>query len=163
MSLEKIKIWAVTDGSKGMISQVIGLSNQISKNITEIKTDLIFPWNKIQPGFLPVHKWIFKNQFPKHNDPNLLISCGRQSVYFSLYCKKIFKNLINIHIQNPKISSKNFSYVISPNHDNLNGENVINSIGALHHINKNNENTNQNLVTCILIRFLKTFLQYKEK
>ena len=150
MNLEKIKIWAVTDGSKGMISQVIGLSNQFSRNITEIKTDLIFPWNKIQPGFLPVYKWIFKNKFPKDSEPNILISCGRKSVYFSLYCKKIFKNLINIHIQNPKISSKNFNFVISPNHDSLNGDNIINSIGALHHLNKNNESTDQNLVTCII-------------
>ncbi|MDB0003569.1 mitochondrial fission ELM1 family protein [Alphaproteobacteria bacterium] len=150
MSLEKIKIWAVTDGSKGMISQVMGLSNQISKNITEIKTDLIFPWNKIQPGFLPIYKWIFRNKFPKDNEPNIVISCGRKSVYFSLYCKKVFKNLINIHIQNPKISSKNFNFVISPNHDNINGSNIINSVGALHHINKNNKNTNQNLVTCII-------------
>ena len=150
MSLEKIKIWAVTDGSKGMISQVMGLSNQISKNITEITTDLIFPWNKIQPGFLPIYKWIFRNKFPLDNEPNIVISCGRKSVYFSLYCKKVFKNLINIHIQNPKISSKNFNFVISPNHDNINGSNIINSIGALHHINKNNKSTNQNLVTCII-------------
>ena len=96
MSLEKIKIWAVTDGSKGMISQVMGLSNQISKDIIEIKTDLIFPWNKIQPGFLPIYNWIFRNKFPKDNEPNIVISCGRKSVYFSLYCKKVFKNLINI-------------------------------------------------------------------
>ena len=150
MSLEKIKIWAVTDGSKGMISQVMGLSNQISKNITEIKTDLIFPWNKIQPGFLPIYKWIFRNKFPVNNEPNIVISCGRKSVYFSLYCKKVFKNLINIHIQNPKISSKNFNFVISPKHDNINGSNIINSVGALHHINKNNKITNQNLVTCII-------------
>ena len=150
MSLEKIKIWAVTDGSKGMISQVIGLSNQISKDITEIKTDLIFPWNKIQPGFLPIYKWIFRNKFPKNNQPDIVISCGRKSVYFSLYCKKAFKDLINIHIQNPKISSKNFNFVISPNHDNINGSNIINSVGALHHINKNNKSTNQNLVTCII-------------
>jgi mitochondrial fission protein ELM1 len=150
LSLEKIKIWAVTDGSKGMISQVMGLSNQISKNITEIKTDLIFPWNKIQPGFLPIYKWIFRNKFPKDKEPNIVISCGRKSVYFSLYCKKVFKNLINIHIQNPKISSKNFNFVISPNHDNINGSNIINSVGALHHINKNNKSTNQNLVTCII-------------
>jgi len=150
LNLEKIKIWAVTDGSKGMISQVLGLSNQISKNITEIKAELVFPWNKIQPGFLPVYKWIFKNKFPKDSEPNILISCGRKSVYFSLYCKKVFKNLINIHIQNPKISSKNFNFVISPNHDNLNGDNIINSIGALHHLNKNNESADQNLVTCII-------------
>ena len=150
MSLKKLNIWAVTDGSQGMVSQVIGLSNQISKNITEIKTDLIFPWNKIQPGFLPIYKWIFKNKFPKDNEPNIVISCGRKSVYFSLYCKKIFKNLINIHIQNPKISSKNFNFIIIPNHDNLNGDNVINSVGALHHLDKNNENANPNLVTCIV-------------
>ncbi|MDA9628892.1 mitochondrial fission ELM1 family protein [Pelagibacteraceae bacterium] len=150
MSLEKIKIWAVTDGSKGMISQVIGLSNQISKDITEIKTDLIFPWNKIQPGFLPIYKWIFRNKLPKDSEPNIVISCGRKSVYFSLYCKKVFKNIINIHIQNPKISSKNFNFVISPNHDNIFGGNIINSVGALHHINKNNKRANQNLVTCII-------------
>jgi len=150
LSLEKTKIWAVTDGSNGMISQVMGLSNQISNNIIEIKTELIFPWSKIQPGFLPIYKWIFKNKFPKDNEPNIVISCGRKSVYFSLYCKKIFKNLINIHIQNPKISSKNFDYVVSPNHDNVNGENIINSIGALHHLNKNNNSANQNLVTCIV-------------
>ena len=41
----------------------MGLSNQISNNITEIRTELIFPWNKIQPGFLPIYKWIFKNKF----------------------------------------------------------------------------------------------------
>ena len=82
MSLDKINIWAVTDGSKGMISQVIGLSNRISRNITEIKTDLIFPWNNIQPGFLPIYKWIFKNNFPKDNEPNIVISCeiGRAHV-----------------------------------------------------------------------------------
>ena len=91
MSLEKIKIWAVTDGSKGMISQVMGLSNQISKNITEIKTDLIFPWNKIQPGFLPIYKWIFRNKFPKDNEPNIVISCGRTVSYTHLTLPTILR------------------------------------------------------------------------
>ena len=150
MNLKKINIWAVTDGSQGMISQVMGLSEQISSNIAEIKTDLIFPWNKIQPGFFPIYKWIFKNKFPKDNEPDMVISCGRKSIYFSLYCKKKYKNLLNIHIQNPKISLKNFSYVIIPNHDNFSGSNVINSIGALHHLKKNEQKTNPKLVTCII-------------
>ena len=150
MNLEKIKIWAVTDGSQGMISQVMGLSKQISSNITEIKTDLIFPWNKIQPGLLPTYKWIFKNKFPINNEPDILISCGRKSVYFSLFCKKKYQKLINIHIQNPKISSKNFNYVISPNHDKLIGNNVLNSVGALHYLKKNDGISNPKLVTCII-------------
>ena len=149
MNLNKLKIWSATDGSQGMISQVNGLSRHISSNIIEIKTDVIFPWSKVQPGLLPTYNWIFKNNI-SNEQPDILISCGRKSVYFSIYCKKKFKNLINIHIQNPKISSRNFNYVISPNHDNFNGNNVINSVGALHQFNKTNIKSNPNLLTCIV-------------
>ena len=150
MNLNKLKIWSVTDGSQGMISQVMGLSKQISPNIREIKIDLIFPWNKLQPGFLPIYKWIFKNKIPHDEKPDILISCGRKSVYFSLYCKKKYNKLFNIHIQNPKISAKNFYYIVSPNHDNFFGSNVLNSVGALHHFKKVNKSTNSELLTCIV-------------
>ena len=149
MNLNKLKIWSVTDGSQGMISQVNGLSRHISSNIIEIKTDVIFPWSKLQPGLLPTYNWIFKNNI-SNKQPDILISCGRKSVYFSLYCKKKFKNLINIHIQNPKISSRSFNYVISPNHDNFYGNNVINSVGALHQFEKSNIAPKPNLLTCIV-------------
>ncbi len=150
MNFNKLKIWAVTDGSQGMISQVMGLSKQISEDVTEISTELIFPWSKIQPGFLPTFKWIFKNKFPSNENPNIIISCGRKSVYFSLYCKKKFKNIYNIHIQNPRISSQHFNYVVSPNHDKLHGKNILNSVGALHHLNKLNKSVDPKLLTCIV-------------
>lgn len=149
MNLHKFKIWSVTDGSQGMISQVNGLSKYISPNIKEIKTDVIFPWNKLQPGLLPIYNWIFKNEIFNYQ-PDIIISCGRKSVYFSLYLKRRFKKIINIHIQNPKIPSKNFNYVISPNHDNFYGRNVINSVGALHQFEKTNINSRPNLLTCII-------------
>jgi len=149
LNLNKLKIWSVTDGSQGMISQVNGLSRYISSNIVEIKTDVIFPWSKLQPGLLPTYNWIFKNNI-SNKQPDILISCGRKSVYFSLYCKKKFNNLINIHIQNPKISSRSFNYVISPNHDNFYGNNVINSVGALHQFEKSNIAPKPNLLTCIV-------------
>ena len=150
MNLNKLKIWSVTDGSQGMISQVNGLSKNISSNILEIKTDVIFPWSKLQPGLLPTYNWIFNNQMPSNYPPDLLISCGRKSVFFSLYCKKKIKELINIHIQNPKISSKNFNYVIVPNHDNFYGTNIINSVGALHQFERPNIKSNPNLLSCII-------------
>jgi hypothetical protein len=150
LNFNKLKIWAVTDGSQGMISQVMGLSKQISLNIREIRIDLIFPWNKLQPGFLPIYEWIFKNKIPRDEKPDILISCGRKSVYFSLYCKKKYYKLFNIHIQNPKISAKNFNYIVSPNHDNFFGSNVLNSFGALHHFRKVNKNINPELLTCIV-------------
>ena len=156
MNIDNPKIWSLTDGSQGMISQTKGLANELSVNIKEIKTEIIFPWNNLQPGILPIFGWIFKNNLPSNNVPDIVISCGRKSVYLSIYLKKIFSKVINIHIQNPKVSSKYFSYVIAPNHDNLKGRNIINSTGALHYFKLENhknslDNTNNaNLVSCII-------------
>ncbi len=133
MDFSNKNIWVVTDGSQGMISQVNGLAQRLSKRIFNIKIDLIFPWSILQPGFLPVYRWIFKNKIDFYNKPHMVISCGRKSVYFSLYLKKIFmKKIITIHIQNPKINFNKFDFVISPNHDNIEGANVIKSVGAIH-------------------------------
>ncbi len=152
------KIWTLTDGSQGMISQVMGLAKEFGNDIFQIKTDLHFPWAFLQPGILPTYEWIFKNQIPSLNKPQIIISCGRKSVYLSIFLKKKYKDIINIHIQNPKISFNNFNYIIAPNHDNIEAKNVINSVGALHKFSneiisntENIENINtKNLVTCII-------------
>ena len=152
-------IWVLTDGSKGMISQANGLAKFFSNKITFIETKLIFPWSFLQPGFLPIYKWIFKNKIIKNCKPDIVISCGRKSVYLSIYLKKIFlKDIITIHIQNPKIKLNKFDYIVAPNHDNINGDNVIKSIGAIHHFTKenikqNNENFSipkENLISIII-------------
>ena len=139
MKIDNPKIWSLTDGSEGMISQTKGLAFELSNDVKELKTDIIFPWSKLQPGILPIYKWIFKNKIP-NNIPDIIISCGRKSVYLSIFLKKKFKKIINIHIQNPKISSNYFSYIIAPNHDNFKGKNVINSIGALHYFKNEKKN-----------------------
>ena len=152
------KIWTITDGSQGMISQVIGLAKQFGDDIMQIKTDLHFPWSFLQPGILPIYKWIFKNHIPLINKPKIVISCGRKSVYMSIFLKKKYKDIINIHIQNPKISFDNFNYIVAPNHDNILASNVINSVGALHKFSskiisstkKIKGIAEKNLVTCII-------------
>jgi mitochondrial fission protein ELM1 len=152
LKIDNPKIWSLTDGSEGMISQTKGLAFELSNDVKELKTDIIFPWSKLQPGILPIYKWIFKNKIP-NNIPDIIISCGRKSVYLSIFLKKKFKKIINIHIQNPKISSNYFSYIIAPNHDNFKGKNVINSIGALHYFKNEKKKfdiNNKNLVSCII-------------
>ncbi len=137
MNFSKKNILVLTDGSDGMISQVIGLAQELSSNITSIQTKLLFPWSKLQPGILPIFSWIFFNKTNLKIKPDIIISCGRKSVYLSLYFKKKYKDLINIHIQNPKTKFSNFNYIIAPEHDGILGNNVINSFGALHKFNKN--------------------------
>ena len=141
MDFQKKNIWVLTDGSQGMISQVYGLANHFSTNIVHVKTRLLFPWSIIQPGFLPVYRWIFLNNLELSKKPDIIISCGRKSVFLSIFLKKLFKkNIITLHIQNPKIKFSNFDYIIAPNHDDINGSNVINSIGALHQFSHNQIN-----------------------
>ena len=48
--------------------------------------------------------------------------------------KKFKKKIFNIHIQDPKVSLRHFDFVIAPEHDGLNGKNVITSKGALHYL-----------------------------
>ena len=140
MNFSKKNILILTDGSDGMISRAMGLSKQISSEINSIKTKIFFPWNNIQPGILPIYSWIFKNNIDISPIPDILISCGRKSVYLSIYLKKKYKNVISIHIQNPKVNFKKFDYIIAPHHDNIKGRNVITSIGALHKFDQNSFN-----------------------
>ena len=137
MDFSNKNILVLTDGSDGMVSQVYGLAQEFSKKIIPIKTKLIFPWSKIQPGILPIFKWIFLNNLNFNNNPDIVISCGRKSVYLSLYIKKKYKNIISIHIQNPKTNFKKFDYIVAPEHDMISGYNIIKTVGALHRFNNN--------------------------
>ena len=159
MNFLKKNILVITDGSDGMLSQVMGLAKQKGPNITSIKTKIYFPWKNLQPGILPIYSWVFKNKININPNPDIIISCGRKSVYLSIYLKKKYKNAINIHIQNPKINLNKFNYIIAPEHDMIFGENVIPSTGALHKFdqlsfdNVDDENFNipkENLISVII-------------
>ena len=53
------------------------------------------------------------------------------------------KKILNIHIQDPKVSLKNFDFVVIPEHDGINGKNVITSKGAIHYLR--DEELDQNI------------------
>ena len=50
---------------------------------------------------------------------------------------------MNIHIQDPKVSLDNFDFVVVPEHDGINGENVVTSKGAIHYLR--NEELDENI------------------
>ena len=54
-----------------------------------------------------------------------------------MYLKnKLKNNITTIHIQDPKINSQFFDYVVAPEHDSIQGPNVIKSVLAINHINE---------------------------
>ena len=131
--MSKLKGLLLTEGMHGMISQVEGLAKALGIDYIHQKVELNLFSKFLTPKITPISNLFFK----KFNIPeiDLIISCGRKSVIPSLYLKKIFKKkIINIHIQDPKVSLKNFDYIIAPEHDGLSGQNVISSRGALHYL-----------------------------
>ena len=131
--MTKLKGLLLTEGMHGMISQVEGLAKALDIDFIHEKIELNNFWKLIPPKITPIHSFVFKNKID--NDLNIVISCGRKSVIPSLFLKKRFKDkIINIHIQDPKVSLSNFDFVVAPEHDGLIGENVISSKGAIHYL-----------------------------
>ena len=158
--MSKLKGLLLTEGLHGMISQVEGLAKALDLEYFHEKIELNNFWKMIPPIITPVQKFVFKNDIDNNFD--VIISCGRKSVIPSIYLKKIsHKKIINIHIQNPKVSHKNFNYIIAPEHDGISGKNVISSKGALHYLTieeiknsrdylQNKTNTKKDFLTLIL-------------
>ena len=131
--MTKLKALLLTEGLHGMISQTEGLAKALNFDYIHEKIELNSFWKLIPTSFTPVKKFVFKNQVEQ--DFDVIISCGRKSIIPSIFLKKNSKKkIINIHIQNPKISLKHFDFVVCPEHDNLEGPNVLRTKGAIHYL-----------------------------
>ena len=131
--MSKLKGLLLTEGMHGMISQVEGLAKALDLDFIHEKIELNNFWKLIPPKITPIQSFVFKNQIYEKFD--IIISCGRKSVIPSLYLKKKFKKkIMNIHIQDPKVSLDNFDFVVIPEHDGVNGKNVITTKGAIHYL-----------------------------
>jgi len=131
--MSKLKGLLLTEGMHGMISQVEGLAKALDIEFTHHKVELNGFWKLIPPKFTPVSNFAFNSIDSK--DFDIIISCGRKSVIPSICLKKNSKKKVyNIHIQDPKVSLKNFDFIVAPEHDGLTGENVILSKGSIHYL-----------------------------
>ncbi len=131
--MTKLKGILLTEGMHGMISQAEGLAKALDIEFTHHKVELNSFWKLIPPKFTPVSNLTFDPVDSK--DFDIIISCGRKSVIPSIYLKKNSKKKVyNIHIQDPKVSLKNFDFIIAPEHDGLTGDNVILSKGSIHYL-----------------------------
>ena len=137
----ELKALLLTQGMHGMVSQVEGLAKALGLSYKHQKIELKSFWNFIPPKITPISENLVKNKFVC--DCKVIISCGRKSVIPSIALKKrLGTQVFNIHIQDPKVSFEHFDLIVSPEHDNLKGENIINTTGAIHYLNKKEINDN---------------------
>ena len=139
----ELKALLLTQGMHGMVSQVEGLARALGLTYKHQSIKLKPLWSLLPPKFTPISENLVKEKFVC--DSKIIISCGRKSVIPSIALKKrLGKEIFTIHVQDPKVSLKHFDLVISPEHDNVKGDNVLTTKGAIHYLTKKEIKDNLN-------------------
>lgn len=137
MNTEYSKIIGITDGSSGMVAQVVALAEAMG--FTPQMQKISLPkWLRLIPNGLydifPFLLCFIKPPVANKNQAELVISCGRKAAAVSAAIKKISPDIKTIHIQDPQMSARNFDAVVAMQHDKISGQNVIKTTFALHSI-----------------------------
>ena len=152
--MAKLKGILLTEGMHGMISQVEGLAKALDIDFTHHKVELNHLWKFIPPNLSPVSQNVFKKI--DHDNFDVIISCGRKSVIPSIHLKNTAnKKVFNIHIQDPKVDLNHFDFIVAPEHDAIQGQNVISTKGAIHYLTANEISENKN--------YLNSFIKKDER
>ena len=139
----ELKAILLTQGMHGMVSQVEGLAKALNLSYKHQTIKLKPFWNFIPPVLSPISENLVKDKFVC--DSRVIISCGRKSVIPSIALKKrLGKDIFTIHIQDPKVSLRHFDLIVSPEHDDIKGDNVITTRGAIHYLTKKEIKENSN-------------------
>lgn len=129
--------WLLTTGEAGCFSQLKGLAERLGVVYEKKLITLPFPW-KAFPGHLcpwPLSVTKFGDGRLTPPWPDLVLSCGRRTVAAALGIRRASRGQTKaIHIQDPMVPVHCFDAVIAPYHDACQGPNVLQTIGAIHHL-----------------------------
>lgn len=135
--MQPLTCWVVSDGKPGMENQCIGLAEALGLKPEIKRVALRTPWRQLSPY------WRIGNRFAAGPTgdairppwPDLLIGTGRQSIAPSLAVRQQSGGrTFTVQIQDPQIAPHHFDLVVVPRHDQLRGDNVLVTRGALHRV-----------------------------
>lgn len=137
--------WVVTDGKIGMEKQCLALAGAVCGDDDSIVVKRIAvkpPWRWLPPACWLAHLTVLDRQ---NGDalappwPDLVVATGRLSVVPALTVRRLARDegsaCTAVQIQNPGVMASRFDLVVAPAHDNVTGDNVLTTMGALHDVN----------------------------
>jgi hypothetical protein len=152
--MSKLKGLLLTEGMHGMISQVEGLAKALNIDFAHHTVELNNFWKMIPPKLTPISQSVYKKIDNNYFD--VIISCGRKSIVPSIHLKNSSnKKVFNIHIQDPKVDLNHFDFIVAPEHDAIEGQNVISTKGAIHYLTENEISENRD--------YLNSFIKKDER
>lgn len=129
--------WGLSIGVAGMLSQMRGVAQCAGFGFEHRKTRLKRGWHWLPLALVPTSLNVVRDAhtLDARLPPPLIIACGRHSVIPALCLKERWgARTFVVFVQNPIVDPSHFDLVVAPEHDEVAGDNVIATRGALHHI-----------------------------
>lgn len=129
--------WIVVDDKVGVTNQCIGLAEALGFDFVVKRVSTRALWR-----YLPLQLWFapFRSLGPGSDPleppwPDVLITGGRRPGGLSMAIKRASGGrTFTIQLQDPYVNLSKFDLAITPRHDHCRGANVVEMLGALHHI-----------------------------
>jgi mitochondrial fission protein ELM1 len=121
----------LTDGRAGNVRQAQSLARALGGERQEVVLAPRAPWRWLAPRRLPGATLAFGPSFEQmqRQPPALAIGCGRQAALATRLLRA--RGSRAVQILDPRLDPSHWDVVIAPEHDGLNGPNVLTLLGSL--------------------------------
>ncbi|HEY6941915.1 mitochondrial fission ELM1 family protein [Dokdonella sp.] len=127
--------WAISDGAAGNARQALALARALGLAAQPMDVVLREPWDLLAPRLVLGSAGAIRRRDGRALQPpwpDLAIGCGRRAALVTRQLRAWSEGrTYAVQILDPRIASDAFDLVIAPQHDHVDGANVISSIGAL--------------------------------
>jgi mitochondrial fission protein ELM1 len=124
---------SVSDGRAGNARQADALARALG--LEPVRTQVLdarLPWRAWAPLLGPGSAHAFGSDFSARlaNAPRLAIGCGRQAALATRLLRA--RGTRVVQILDPRLDPRHWDLVVTPQHDGLQGDNVLSTVGSLH-------------------------------
>lgn len=132
--------WAISDGAAGNENQAVALARALGFEPRLLRVRLRQPWSALAPRLTLGAAAAIRDESGAPLAPpwpDLAIGCGRRAALVTRLLREwsgresSTRRCYAMQILDPRIDSAMFDLVVAPQHDGIEGANVIHSIGAL--------------------------------
>ena len=125
--------WTLSDGRAGNARQARALAAAMGHpGARDVILSARAPWRWVAPRSWPGSAHAFGTAFHRleHHPPRLAIGCGRQAALATRRLRE--RGAQAVQILDPRLPSASWDVVVAPEHDGLDGGNVVSLVGSLH-------------------------------
>lgn len=129
--------WAVTNGKAGNERQALALATCLPWPVRSLTLVPRAPWSWWAPRSLPGARLAWPADTLTPPWPRMVIGCGREAALFTRVLRQLSHGACHgVQILDPRIDPKHWDLVIAPQHDDLHGANVLNTLGSLNPVDE---------------------------